>query len=47
MTLLPPLSPDASHYRNCEALVRRKAAQPHLEDSGIYRMEWWAYVDSK
>ena len=31
-----------SYYRNRESLVRRKAAEPHLEDGGIYRKRWWA-----
>ena len=25
--------------------MRRKAAEPHLEDSGIYRKQWWAGLD--
>ena len=25
----------------------RKAAEPHLEDGGIYRMRWWAYFDDR
>ena len=37
---LPP--PDASHYRNRKPSVRRQATQPHLEDGGIYRKQWWA-----
>ena len=28
------------------ALVRRKAAEPHLEDGGIYRKRWWAWWHS-
>ena len=32
-----PLRPDASHYRDRETLVCRKAAEPHLKDGGIYR----------
>ena len=24
--------------------MRRKAAEPHLEDCGIYRKRWWANV---
>ena len=47
VTLLPSLCPDASHHRSREALVRRKAAEPHLEDGGIYRMGWWAYFDDR
>ena len=42
MRFLPSLYSDASHYRNRESLVRRKAAEPHLEDGGIYRKRWWA-----
>ena len=38
-------APYASHYRNREARVRRKPAEPHLEDGGIYRKRWWAGVD--
>ena len=34
-----------SHYRNRESSVHRQAAQPHLEDCGIYRMRWWAGRD--
>ena len=41
------LRPDASHYRNRESLVRRQAAERHLEDGGIYRMRWWATVDCR
>ena len=26
--------------------MRRKPAQPHFEDGGIYRKPWWAYQDS-
>ena len=32
----------ASHYGNRETSVRRKPAEPHLEDGGIYRKRWWA-----
>ena len=24
--------------------MRRQATEPQLEDGGIYRMRWWAYV---
>ena len=34
-----------SHFRNRESSVHRQAAQPHLEDCGIYRMRWWAGRD--
>ena len=27
--------------------MRRKAAEPHLEDCGIYRKRWWAKVDGR
>ena len=27
--------------------MRRKAAEPHFEDGGIYRMRWWARVDGR
>ena len=36
------LRPYSSHYRNRESLVRRQAAERHLEDGGIYRKRWWA-----
>ena len=42
MTLLASLHPYASQYRNREAAMRRQAAEPHLEDGGIYRKRWWA-----
>ena len=42
-----PLCSDVSRYRNRETLMRRKAAEPHLEDSGIYRKRWWARVDCR
>ena len=35
-----------SHYRNRESSVLRQAAQPHLEDCGIYRMRWWTWRNS-
>ena len=35
----------SSHYRNRESLVRRQAAERHLEDGGIYRKRWWAGLD--
>ena len=35
------LRPYSSHYRNRESLVRRQAAERHLEDGGIYRKRWW------
>ena len=38
------LCSDVSHYRNRETLMRRKATEPHLKDSGIYRKRWWAYL---
>ena len=38
------LCPAASHHRNRESLVRRQAAERHLEDGGIYRKRWWACV---
>ena len=47
MTLLASFRPYASHDGNREALVRREAAEPHLEDSGIYRKRWWAYFDDR
>ena len=37
-----PLICKASDYRNGKSLVRRQAAERHLEDSGIYRKRWWA-----
>ena len=40
------LPPYASDYRNRESLVRRQAAERHLEDGGIYRKRWWASLDS-
>ena len=36
------LRPYTSHYRNRESLVRRQAAERHLEDGGIYSKRWWA-----
>ena len=39
------LRPYSSHYRNRESLVRRQAAERHLEDGGIYRKLWWAYLN--
>ena len=42
MKLPPSLLPYTSHYGNRESLVRRQAAERHLEDGGIYRMRWWA-----
>ena len=39
------LPPYASDYRNRESLVPRQAAQPHLEDGGIYRKRWWVNYD--
>ena len=27
--------------------MRRKATEPHLKYGGIYRMRWWAKVDSR
>ena len=35
------LRPYTSHYRNRESLVRRQAAERHLEDGGIYGKRWW------
>ena len=40
--LLASLSPYTSHYRNRKSSVRRQAAEPHLEDGGIYRKWWWS-----
>ena len=34
----------ASHYGNRETSVRRKPAEPHLKDGGIYRKRWWTNV---
>ena len=42
MTLLASFRPYASHDGNREALVRRQAAEPHLEDGGIYLERWWS-----
>ena len=39
--LLASLSPYTSHYRNRKSLMPRQAAEPHLEDGGIYRKWWW------
>ena len=41
------LRPYSSHYRNRESLVRRQAAERHLEDGGIYRKRWWAEGDGR
>ena len=40
MTLLASFRPYASYYRNRETSVRRQAAEPQLEDGGIYRTRW-------
>ena len=46
-SLFAALTPYASYYGNRETSVRRQATEPHLEDGGIYRKRWWAYVDGR
>ena len=48
MALLPYLRHHTPHTTGIErTLVRRKPAEPHLEDGGIYRKRWWAYFDGR